>query len=164
MFRIPLVISLVLMQLVAASGGSVYLCVANDGSLCCLDFGPQFCRCCPHGHDKVSSESAPSDQCHSGCCHQEASHEASDQPDEDQSIANSPCHCQHLAVATGTALLKSRATVGNPLIASTQLWTAITVRSFLTDPLACRQSERIQAPSPAPDSALALLSTVIIRC
>lgn len=52
-------------QLLAGSGGSVYLCVRNDGSYCCLDAGPSTCTCSANRRPTVNEE-------HRGCkcgCH-----------------------------------------------------------------------------------------------
>jgi hypothetical protein len=43
-----LVLALVATQLQSWSGGALYLCLKSDGSLCCIDEGPDSCTCCDH--------------------------------------------------------------------------------------------------------------------
>jgi len=57
-----LILMLMTTQLLAGSGGSVYLCISNDGSYCCFDTGPESCMCCHEEQEEIVH-----DPCCGGC-------------------------------------------------------------------------------------------------
>src|SRR5215471_18342769 len=80
-----LILALVTAQLGAVSGAPLYLCLAEDGSLC-IDGGPATCDCCKlaeteddccpgdhsHRHEADGSSAWQADPC--GCTHVQISH------------------------------------------------------------------------------------------
>jgi len=153
-------------QLLAGSGGPVYLCISNDGSYCCIDTGPASCTCC-HGQEAIQ---------HDACCGEpgcEAVSESCCEPhDEDPSqsdghglAAVDPCGCTHIPVMVSS---------DQPITARSSTTTDVERLSLLVAlPLALGSGLEIAAPSPhihwsgppaVPDFALIVISTVVIRC
>ena len=105
MIKSFLILMLIMPQLLAGSGGSVYLCVRNDGSFCCVDLGPGNCICCPEnaGVPITTSDDTSCLENTMGCC----CGCSVSQPVEQSDIANSiervsifessdPCGCTHI--------------------------------------------------------------------
>lgn len=109
MIRSLLVLLLVATQLLAGSGGSVYLCIGRDGTAC-LDAGPESCTGC-HDHDETADSVCAGASCMPSCGHHH--HEQSSPPAEDQRAAADPCGCTHipLMVAASQPTTRSRGSI-----------------------------------------------------
>lgn len=160
-----LILSVVATQLLAGGGGSLYLCISDDGSYCCIDFGPDSCACC----QPEERHSACADQC---CSHN------SDEPCSDHregggtpetpqpaSLAAEPCGCTHVLISAEQPTSITRTC--NP-VETERLSQLAMLPSCLPN---CQQwgvlpipHARWHGPPAAPDLALAVISTVVIRC
>lgn len=163
MARLLFILMLVTTQLLSGSGGSVYLCVSNDGT-CCIDSGPASCTCC----DKEDQHEV----CADGCCVHEAGsyvgHQCDDlMPESDQSplLVGDPCRCTHLLISAEPPTCVSRISAASDcqriaqlaaLVPSLTIWSA-----FEDASLAHARPER---PPSLCDYYLITVSTVVIRC
>ena len=105
MIKSFLILMLATTQLLAGSGGSVYLCIKNDGSFCCLDAGAETCRCCVEELPVV--EEKPSG---CACCSEPAP--PSEEPVQSSSIEPTltsidSCGCTHVLMAQDQAHAKA---------------------------------------------------------
>jgi len=99
MARFLVVTTLVVAQFMTWAGGSLYMCVACDGSVG-IDLGPGACHRC-HGEQRAAGEHRHEHDC--GCCraNETAKHERALQPPaDDRSEAGRPCDCQHQLIAS----------------------------------------------------------------
>lgn len=162
-----IVLVLMTTQFLTGISGSVYLCISNDGSYCCIDAGPASCECC---HEPVE----PS---HDACCAEpgcevasefscEAHDEDSPQPDRHSFAAVDPCGCTHVPVMVSsdqpTTVARSSTAVD---VERLSLLIAL--------PLTLGSGLEIAVPSPhihwsgppaVPNFSLTVISTVVIRC
>lgn len=164
MARLLLILMLVTTQLLSGSGGSVYLCVRNDGTCCCIDSGPASCTCC----DKEDQHEGYAD----GCCVHEAGscdgrHHDNQMPESDQSplLAGDPFGCTHLLISSELPTCVSRISAANDfqriaqlaaLVPSLTIW-----NEFDASSLANARPDR---PPSFHDFILIVVSTVVIRC
>lgn len=107
MIKSFLILMLATTQLLAGGGGSVYLCVKNDGSFCCLDAGAETCRCCEEEIPVV--EEKPSG---CSCCSETTSSALSTEESAPSSSfeltlkSKDPCGCTHILIAQDQAQSK----------------------------------------------------------
>ncbi|MES2788481.1 MAG: hypothetical protein V4719_02595 [Planctomycetota bacterium] len=109
MFKSFLILMLTATQLLAGSGGSVYLCIKDDGSFCCLDTGAMACRRC---EEAIPAAVEPqSSGC--SCCSETAAPKlptAKLLTEDDTSTSSEltlaspdPCGCTHVLIAQDQA-------------------------------------------------------------
>lgn len=167
MVRPLLILMLMTTQLLAGSGGSLYLCVSNDGSYCCIDTGPASCTCC-HEEESIHHDTCcgePGCEVVSEYCY-EPHDEDAPQPDHHGLEAVDPCGCTHVPVMVSS---------GQPVTIARSSTTTDTERlsQLVALPLALGSGLEIVAPSPhihwsgppaVRDFALIVISTVVIRC
>lgn len=167
MFKSLLILMLATTQLLAGSSGSVYLCIKDDGSFCCLDTGAESCRCCeeevPVIHDEPSS---------CACCSAAASPElptverAPSASFELIFTSNEPCGCTHVLIAQDQAHVKAnrlsaRSDVQQFVAMAANLPGLIAIDSLY----ALRRASGWQYRPPTVESqALTVRSAVQIRC
>ena len=173
MFRLSFILTLAAMQLLTGSSRAVYLCVSNDGSLCCLDSGPLSCTCCHDDHDSKACGNAScevaTEECESKCSHHDDEQSCPNdsqlpKTEDSPAVANGTCSCTHELVSTGQ--------VGNNLRSSMTDQVSDALQLFNCSPIAAHQQAVVafdghaswQGPPLMPDATLAALSTVVIRC
>lgn len=162
MLRIPAVCLLMLIQLFAGSGASIYICVASDGSVSGFDSGPLFCTNCDHGQNSDSSKKQDSnnDRC---CGHR---HDTSDDDTPaDSTIAaadDDDCPCIHRLISAESVRRQSQTASNQLMVAALAV---LLPESFDVLRTVVR-GNFLQRRSPPPDkpAALVALSTVVIRC
>lgn len=159
-----LILMLVATQLLAGSGGSLYLCISGDGSYCCLDSGPGSCTCC---HEQDDDPQACASDCHEVTCSCHDRHETPAEPTVE--IAKEGCGCIHIPLIVSaeqpTRVVRTATTTDaerlTQLIASPpslDIGRAISVAS---------PSASWGGPPAVPQFALIALtvvSTIVIRC
>lgn len=150
-------------QLLVGSG-SVYLCIKNDGSFCCLDAAAETCRCCEAELPVV--EEKPS-----GCtCCSEAALPAL--PTVESSsfelalTSNDPCGCTHVLIAQDQAhakvnRLSDRSDVQQLVATAAHLPGMVVIDSLNVLLMASDWQYR---PPTVESQALAVRSVVQIRC
>lgn len=168
MLKSFLILMLMTTQLLAGSGRSVYLCIGDDGSFCCLDMGPASCTCCADQEVEISEE-------HSGCgcgCDESKSSRDSERSSRMEPSAESIlrsgdlCGCTHILLSSEQPSLRVARMSGavdadyfaqfaaeTPAVSGTGA--AIDARH------SCRQRFR---PPTISSHALTVLSCVSIRC
>lgn len=108
MIKSFLILMLTTTQLLAGSGGSVYLCIKDDGSFCCVDAGAKACRCCEE-EIPVAAEPPPAG---CGCCRETAAPKGPTGDDASSSsfkfilTSNDPCGCTHVLIVQDQAYAK----------------------------------------------------------
>jgi hypothetical protein len=163
-----LILMLMTTQLLAGSGGSLYLCVSNDGSYCCIDTGPASCTCC-HDHEKIPdvaccSDPACEDESAASSC--EHHQDEAPQPRQIDLLVGDPCGCTHVPVMISS---DQPTTVARSSITAEAERLSLQI-AFLSAPCV-----GIEVAAPAPplrwsgppavaDFALTVISTVVIRC
>jgi hypothetical protein len=165
-YRLPLIVTLIAVQL-ATGSGSVYLCVGQHGGFCCLDFGPDYCICCrdeaeaPKPNDD-SQTGCKSESC--SCCH--AKHAESPEPQEskhdDTIAASSACDCQHRLISIDRVVSRTHGRLVADFVQTANA-VVIVCAAPLPD-LSDRISTFDDGPPDLPDCARLSLSTVVIRC
>lgn len=169
MVKSLLILALVTTQLLAGSGGSLYLCISNDGSHWCVDSDPASCTCCRQEAEKTA-ESGEGDD--SGCC---CSHVAGScdgdrdehrKPSELPELAGQPCGCTHILIShpqqSPTAVRASSTTDAERLA----LLVALLPHALLHDQFVSDGPDpafRLDSP-PLPSQSLTILSSVVLRC
>jgi hypothetical protein len=151
-----LILMLVTTQLLAGHSGTLYLCVSDDGSFCCIDTGSASCVCC---HDEEKSA-------HASCC---SDPECEEKPTESQQLglsAGDPCGCTHIPVMVSA---DQPATVSRSSIMTESerlsLHIALLSASFVYVEVVAPSPHLCWSGPPAvPDFALTVISTVVIRC
>ena len=106
MIKSFLILMLMTTQLLAGGGGSVYLCIRNDGSFCCFDLGPTSCTCCEEPVPSLNKQDIRVVEKSSGCscCGEELS-ETCDDGQADQrtkelsGFSGNPCDCTHILLS-----------------------------------------------------------------
>lgn len=167
MFKSFLILMLATTQLLAGGGGSVYLCIQNDGSFCCLDAGAETCRCCEEEIPVV--EEKPSG---CACCSEAAALALPfEEPAPSSSIEPAltsidSCGCTHVLVTQDQAHAKV-----NRLSARSDLQQFVAMAGDLPGLIAIdslyalRRASGWQYRPPTVESqALAVRSAVQIRC
>lgn len=164
-----LILMLMTTQLLAGSGGSVYLCISNDGEYCCLDTGPESCTCCEEHQHKAAHETCCSEAGCSGknaepeCDHRNGSSPPSDQP---LVVLDDGCGCTHFPVAVSAAQATSAArstfTVDIERLVLFVAW--LPTRFSGADAAVFSPQFRWRRPPTVPNFALTVMSTVVIRC
>lgn len=107
MFKSLLILMLTTTQLLAGSSGSVYLCIKNDGSFCCLDAGPETCRCCEEEIEEIAVVEKKPSGC--SCCSESAcptlpAEESAPSSSFELALeSNDPCGCTHILIAQDEA-------------------------------------------------------------
>lgn len=161
-----LILMLMTTQLLAGSGGSVYVCISNDGSYCCFDAGPESCMCCQDERETVHES-----RC--GGCEEDGNkapcgrHEEGQPtcPDDDILVAGDPCGCTHIPVVMPsdqpTNVARSSNSVdGERLISLIALLPTLAFDHHAVAHLPLRLAD----PPAVPNFALTVVSTVVIRC
>jgi hypothetical protein len=161
-----LVLMLMATQLLAGSGGSLYVCIGHDGSFCGLDSGPESCQCSDHDHQ-------PHDACRDSYCdHTSEFCDEDDHHEVDQAFSPSVfldsdgCGCTHIPLMLSSDrparfARTSLTTQSEPLgfvVALLPFWNC----ASHTDALLA--NGRRNGPPAASDFALMAISTTIIRC
>lgn len=174
MFRLSFILTLSAMQLLTGSGKAVYLCVSSDGSVCCLDSGPQSCTCCRHEHDSTSCDDASceiaTEECESKCCcqHDDEPSCPNDsqppKPKDSSAVANGACSCTHELVSTGQVGSNLRSSVNDRVSDAVQQLDCLPIASYHQSFVAIDGRRSWQGPPPLPDVAISVLTTVAIRC
>lgn len=167
MLRSLLFLMVVTAQLLPGGGGSIYLCIANDGSYCCLDAGPATCRCCPHGigDSKPAGKNESASHGYAAasemCCHR---HDGAEEAGYEVSLTSDPCGCTHLLISARhtTPVARPRTTSQTDQLSRPAVlmpgWAACHLM------VAGSRRERWDHPPWARGLALSTLSTVVLRC
>jgi hypothetical protein len=160
-----IILMLMTTQLFAGSGESVYLCISNDGSYCCLDAGPETCTCC-RNHEEPSEDACCSNAACAGevaCGHHD---ETSPCPNYFGRIASDPCGCTHIPVMSSAA--KPTTIARTSVRAEAErlaLLDACLPTCFIgVDAATLSPHLRWTGPPAVPDFTLTVISTVVIRC
>jgi hypothetical protein len=144
--KAPLAIVLAATQLFASSASPLYLCLSADGSAC-IDFGPETCCCCQHGHEHAHAGTAD----HDACC---------DRPHVDD-----PCGCKHVQISEPHSVTRMSDADGSSCTHHVVSVIAIPCHAVrLVDVISATESGESRCWLHAPPPALSLLATVIIRC
>ncbi|ODA29090.1 hypothetical protein [Planctopirus hydrillae] len=160
-----LILMLMTTQLLAGSGGSVYLCICNDGSCTCFDAGPDLCTCCHDEHKEGVRH------CCGGCekdgDRAPCSHHDEEQPvcPDDIFVAGDPCGCTHIPVVMSSdqptnVVRPSRSVEGERLFSLIALLPMLAFDHYAVAHPPLRWAD----PPVVPDFALTVVSTVVIRC
>lgn len=143
MIKSFLILMLATTQLLTGSGGSVYLCIKNDGTFCCLDTGAEACRRCVDELPVVEEEP-------SGCaCCREADsptlplHEsAAASKFVSALVSGDACGCTHVLIARDPAHAKlSRSSA----LLDVQQFAAVALDLAGLDVVDCLQRPRISS-------------------
>lgn len=171
-----LILMLITTQLLAGSGGSVYLCIRNDGSFCCLDQGPTTCTCCDDQETDFDNPHALATEKPSGCgcdCGTAESTRECDNNDFTEParelvplVSDDPCGCTHILLSydqpSARVARMSDAPDGNQFYQYTADLDAVSVidgvNGFRHSP-----ARRFWPPT-SPSQALMTLSWVLIQC
>lgn len=156
-----LILMLVATQLLAGSGGSLYLCISGDGSCCCLDSGPGSCTCC---HEPDDDPQACASDCDEVACRCHDGRETPAAPTVE--IANDDCGCIHIPLIVSaeqpTRVVRTATTTDaerlTQLIASPPSLDIGHTISVASPPASWGR------PPAVPQFALTVISTVVIRC
>ena len=172
-FRLSLILTLAAMQLLAGSSRAVYLCVSNDGSLCCLDSGPLSCTCCRDDHDSKTCADAScevaTEKCESKCGHHDDEQSCPNdrqipKTKDSPAVASGACSCTHELVSTGQVGCNLRSSMTDQVSNDLQLFNCLPTAAHQQAVVAFDGHAFWQGPPSIPDAALAVLSTVVIRC
>lgn len=169
MFRLPLIVTLIVVQ-IASGSGSLYLCVDRHGGFCCLDFGPEYCKCCRDDVDASTlayasdADSVAGESVSCSCCHaisEEVPQESKSDQDDVVAIGSS-CDCQHQLISIDRVLSR---TYGKLVAEFVQTANAVAILHVPTlANLKIRWGNFIDGPPDLPDGVRLSLSTVVIRC
>ncbi|WP_437186511.1 hypothetical protein SH668x_003665 [Planctomicrobium sp. SH668] len=164
-----LILMLMTTQLLAGSGGSVYLCISNDGEYCCLDTGPRSCTCCQEHQQEAAHETCCSDAgCTEGIAEPSCGHhdETSPCPEQNRVVKDDACGCTHIPVAASaghpTTVTRPTVTVDSERLALLVAWLPTWLSG--TDAASFLPHFRWTGPPAVPDFTLTVISTVVIRC
>lgn len=165
MARSILVVMLMATQLLAGSGGPVYLCIRSDGSFCCLDAGPGSCGCC----EVEAPDRKKSSGC--SCCHHDSAPVCESTADRKCSadlvgVIVGHCDCTHvLLVQENSSARVVRASGSVERIGPMGLAvdpSSTSIAEEMGRPWAGR-SEPFRPPTTTPHT-LTVLSCVLIQC
>ncbi|GIX05064.1 MAG: hypothetical protein KatS3mg114_0933 [Planctomycetaceae bacterium] len=158
-----LILMLAATQLLAGSGGSLYLCISNDGSYCCFDSGPESCTCCI-GHDEEHAACVASER--DGCACQCHDRDGKQQAEPSVAIADDGCGCIHIPLIVSA---EQPTTATRPAATLSAERIALSIASLASIP--CSHTSSVSSPPPfwsgppaVPEYALTIVSTVVIRC
>ncbi len=169
MIKCLLTLMLVTAQLLAGNSGSLYLCIREDGSYCCLDTGPVCCTCC-HDHKALPQEVC----CADSVCDEESVSFSHKHHEDDASpprqfdrLAGDSCGCTHIPVTVSadqpTTVIRLSITTESERLALLLAW--LPSLHPVSEPVAVTSPHlRRSDPSAAPDFALTVISTVVTRC
>lgn len=169
MIKSALILMLVTTQLLAGSGGSVYLCISNDGSFYCLDAGPSTCSCGTRQATSLGdADDADKDGC-SCCSHCRASKPHNERdlaPITELSSSEDSSGCTHILLShdqgpSQVARSTSAADMDRLLHLAGHL-RAVTPMLSVID-CGCSLRERFWLPA-IPSQTMAVLSSVLIQC
>lgn len=161
-----LILMLVMTQLLTGSGGSLYLCIKNDGSGFCFDTDIASCTCC-HNH-KVNQQN-PCVTC--GCekaesCCKDDDNEASTSAHHGLLAAES-CGCTHIPVMVSseqpTTVARSSVTTESDRLTLLLAWLP-SLRSIDGFVVSASPYRHWSGPPAVPDFALTVVATTVIRC
>jgi hypothetical protein len=164
MIKSLLVLMLAVTQLLAGSGGSLYVCISNDGSCWCVEIDPASCTCCRQELETTEG---------SGCCCSHASGSCDPCNDvhgtpggELLKFADQPCDCTFILIShpqqSAISLRVSSRTDGEHLFELP----ALVQHLFLHDQFVGDGPDLTlkYSPPPIPSQLLGVLSSVILRC
>ena len=147
------------------AGGALYLCIGSDGSLRCVDSGPNSCTCCHQ--EKASAADDRAGCCGSGAkksCGAHCGEPATPDPLE-HSLLGKCCDCTHILISQQQPVLVLRSSVSTDADRFTHV--ANLPCSFLRDGV-CGYPEPAWrqglSPIPIPTQWPKLLSSVALRC
>lgn len=161
-------------QLLAGSGVSVYACIRNDGSFCCLDLGPETCTCCADeasgGSDQAKKVTEEPTGCE--CCRSSEASPNCDEHSIPQSELNTsvgleaPCGCTHILLSHDqTAIRAVRTTTAGDLSQSVPAFAVLPqFAQHDSGDHAGRSLSRRFTPPGRRSHALTVLSLVLIQC
>ncbi len=160
-----LILMLLTTQILAGSGGSLYLCIKNDGSGFCFDTDIAACTCC---HKEVTKQIA----CVGcGCESAESCRELEEQEackaKHHGLLASEPCGCTHIPVMVSgeqaTTVARTLVTTESERLTLLLAWLP---SSSIVDQLAESDPPRWRwnGPPAIPDFALSVVATTVIRC
>jgi len=156
-----LILMLVATQLLAGSGGSLYLCISGDGSFCCLDSGPGSCTCC---HEQDDDPPACASDCDEVTCR---CHDRRETPaDPTVEIANEGCGCIHIplivSAAQPTRVVRARTPTDAERLR--QLMASLPSIDVAHTAIVASPPASWGGPPAVPQFALTVVSTAVIRC
>lgn len=162
-----LVLMLMATQLLAGSGGSLYVCISHDGSFCGLDSGPESCKCAGD-HDHQPSDGCRDSHCHhkSEICDEVDGHENDEAFSPLEFLDRDGCGCTHIPLMLSSDrpirfVRTSLMTQSEPLgfvVALLPFWNCASPSEALL--ANCRWN----GPPVVCDFTLMAISTIIIRC
>jgi hypothetical protein len=163
-----LILMLAAAQLVAGSGRSLYLCLSNDGSFCCIDDGPTGCVCC-HDHDLLERVAPTDHHCHTFNAREARSDCNCDslQPPAGERLVADQCGCTHVLLLVAAeqrmAVSRTRTTIDFERV-------VVPAENFAPWHVAADDRTVLRMFFPAGGSAAALdftltvLASTVIRC
>lgn len=157
---------LVTTQLLAGSGGSVYLCISDNGSFCCIDAGPSTCTCGVKQNATPTELDEEACDCSCSCHNSDPCDECDDGPMTRLSSSGDPSGCTHLLLshnqAPASVARTSSATVIDRLLHIAAHTSGMTAMYRSVD---CQDSPHARFRPPAVTSqAITVLSWVLIQC
>lgn len=170
---------LIATQLLAGSGGSSFICIHDDGSFCCIDAGSESCKCCDDKDSHLRNYCDDEDQAHHGtwavsvdkhfvdACNVDHHCGAAEKSVSCRLDHCDPSGCNHipLMVCSDQASVVARTFLMTRGVQLGRYMACLPQRNWVGDttfnPSLLTQSNR---DANVPDSALALMATVIIRC
>ena len=167
MIKSVLILMLATTQLLAGSGGSVYLCIKNDGTFCCLDAGAETCRCCDGELPVVEEKPAGCTCCGEAASRTLSTEERTPSPSIELALkSNDPCGCTHVLISQDPAHAKV-----NRLSARSDVQQFIEMAAHLPGLVAIDNLNALRIascwqyrPPTVESQALAVRSAVQIRC
>jgi len=167
MSKTLLILMLMATQLLAGTGGSLYLCISNDGSCCCFDVGPESCTCGRGHKDGSAGRAAASCDCGEVTCQCHECHETSI-PESEATIevANEDCGCVHipLMVSVEQPTRTVRSTIATDAERLALLIASLPSISVNHTFSVNSPEVRWNGPPAVPEFALTVISTVVMRC
>lgn len=147
-----LTLMLLTMQVLTGIGMSVYLCI-GPGGVYCLNSEADACSLCPDNRGGHEDDGSPCSCC--GRKHHE----------EPEQLAGDPCGCQHIQLSGGNPSSGVRPVnvIDAEQLLALVAWLPLTPSFDNSLPSASLAHLQTHGPARAP-SALAALSTVVIRC
>jgi len=160
-----LILLLLTTQLLAGSRGAVYVCLDSDGSICCLDSGPESCACCKVEEPRCAQSDGE-------CSHHSAA-EAEPRKGslvtiaEDQATCVSgPCECSHvlIAAAVNSAACSTASCETERLARLLDSIQIVAESSSFDIPATPILPANWGVPEPLPSPTLSMIATVVLRC
>jgi hypothetical protein len=164
-----LILMLMAAQVLAGTGGSVYLCFGADGAYCCLDAGPESCTCCQDAtacHDAAACPEVDAHCSHAACDRTTAAGSVPDQrlpqPSSPAGLSAALCECTHLLLVQSPPVSMRRVEKMSPRECFAGLVSNELLRRDAV--LAPSPPSHWRGPPELRDWALTVLATVVIRC